>query len=520
MYTFSAFFRIPSIAVASIAMLMFSHSAQAEENTRYIVHYKDGSHRQVRQAIVSARANIHYQIQRMNAVSIEASGAGLRQLLQNPEVASVEVDVKRYPFATSTPATGKPYQVGQLVPYGISLVQADKLPNGDLATSNRKVCIIDSGIDREHEDLSGNEMSGEYDYGTGWWYTDENRHGTHVAGTIAAINNSGVGVVGVNPGKRLKLHIVKVFGANGWAYSSSLVTAANKCRAAGANIITMSLGGPSYSKAEDNGFNELSKAGILIFAASGNAGNASLSYPAGYASVVSVGAVNESKQWASFSQYNSKVELTAPGVAVLSTIPMGTGSETSLMAIGKNFNVSRMEGSPSKAVSAPLADFGLGMAVNRNLAGKVCLIQRGTIDFASKARNCQESGGLAAVIYNNAAGNFNGTLGGSGLGIPVISVSNIDGAALKAKQGQVATVKVGVSNYAYFDGTSMATPHAAAVAALVWSYFPTCTAAQMRLSLNNSALDLGTKGRDVKFGFGLIQAKTAYDRIKAKGCGK
>jgi hypothetical protein len=58
-----------------------------------------------------------------------------------------------------------------------------------------------------------------------------------------------------------------------------------------------------------------------------------------------------------------------------------------------------------------------------------------------------------------------------------------------------------------------------AVAALVWSYFPTCTAAQIRSTLGKSAEDLGTAGRDVKFGYGLVQAKAAHDRIAALGCG-
>jgi subtilisin family serine protease len=65
----------------------------------------------------------------------------------------------------------------------------------------------------------------------------------------------------------------------------------------------------------------------------------------------------------------------------------------------------------------------------------------------------------------------------------------------------------------------MATPHVSSVAARVWSYFPSCTAAQIRTSLNNSAQDLGDPGRDVHYGFGLVQAKAAYDRITALGCG-
>jgi len=65
----------------------------------------------------------------------------------------------------------------------------------------------------------------------------------------------------------------------------------------------------------------------------------------------------------------------------------------------------------------------------------------------------------------------------------------------------------------------MATPHVSGVAALVWSYFPQCTAAQLRNSLDKSAQDLGDKGRDPQYGFGLVQAKAAFDRISSMGCG-
>jgi subtilisin family serine protease len=97
--------------------------------------------------------------------------------------------------------------------------------------------------------------------------------------------------------------------------------------------------------------------------------------------------------------------------------------------------------------------------------------------------------------------------------------THVAGTAMKTQLGQSATVGVKASNYAYFDGTSMATPHVSAVAALVWSYFPTCTAKQIRATLGKSALDLGTAGRDTKYGFGLVQAKAAHDRIKSLGCG-
>jgi subtilisin family serine protease len=486
--------------------------------TRVIVAFKPGAAANVKSSVVAAKGAVKHEIFGMNAMAIEVPNVALKGLENNPNVEYIEEDVVRRPLALTSPSTGTPYAAGQLVPYGIKLVQADQL--SDTAAANRKVCIIDSGYDNKHEDLAGNNVTGEYDAGTGWWYTDENHHGTHVAGTIAAINNSSTGVVGVNANKQLKLHIVKVFGADGWAYSSTLASAANKCGAAGANVISMSLGGDRRSQTEQVAFDQLYAKGVLSIAAAGNDGNRAVSYPANYQSVMSIGALDENKQWASFSQYNNKVELSAPGVNVLSTVPMGAGIDAALTVGDTPFTVGAMEGSPRQTATAPLADFGIGDTVNPAVAGKVCLIARGSIDFATKVSNCQGSGGVGAVVYNNVPGAFGGTLGTTVTSIPSVTATDTDGAAMKGQLGQSATVSVKASNYAYFDGTSMATPHVSAVAALVWSYFPTCTAAQIRTSLNNSALDLGPAGRDTKYGFGLVQAKAAYDRMLSLGCGK
>jgi subtilisin family serine protease len=400
------------------------------------------------------------------------------------------------------------------------MVQADQLPNGSSRTGNRMVCIIDSGYDLQHEDLNNNgTVTGEYDPGTGWWNTDENHHGTHVAGTISALNNNGVGVVGVISSRQLHLHIVKVFGADGWAYSSSLVAAANKCASAVANVISMSLGGADPTLTEANAFAALASKGILSIAAAGNSGNVVLSYPASYPSVMSVAALDENKQHASFSQYNSKVEIAGPGVHVLSTVPMGTGTESTISVAGTTYVAGDMTGSPKTTATAPLADFGIGDAVDAAVAGKVCLIERGVIAFGAKVANCQASGGIGAIVYNSLGrGSFGGTLGTTVTTIPSATASSADGAAMKAQLGQSATVKVKATNYAYFDGTSMATPHVSAVAALVWSYFPMCSADQIRNTLDKSAEDLGAPGRDPQYGFGVVRAKDAYDRLATYGC--
>ena len=182
----------------------------------------------------------------------------------------------------------------------------------------------------------------------------------------------------------------------------------------------------------------------------------------------------------SFSQTNSDVEIAGPGVAVLSTVPMGTGSQSQLSVAGTAYAPGDMDGSPVRSATGALVDFGLGDAVNAAASGKVCLIQRGTVDFATKVSNCQNSGGVAAVVYNNVAGGFGGTLGTTVTTIPSVTASDTDGAALITQLDQNATVAVAPWNYAYLDGTSMATPHVSAVAALVWSRNLNCTATQLR----------------------------------------
>ncbi|MYN03567.1 S8 family serine peptidase [Pseudoduganella sp. DS3] len=492
--------------------------AAAPEKIRVIVAFDAKMSDKAKAAIAAAQGEDTRFIFGMNAAAMTIPARALKGLQHSPHFLYVEEDVKRYPLATAL-ASADAAHAGQMIPYGIPMVQADQLPALPQGATGRKVCIIDSGIDAQHEDLSGNSMAGLNDAGTGRWDTDENHHGTHVAGTIAALSNN-KGVLGVSSAGKLPLHIVKVFGADGWAYSSTLAAAANQCGAQGASVISMSLGGARASRTEDAAFAKLAQQGVLSIAAAGNDGNRTQSYPAGYASVMSVAALDANKAWATFSQYNKKVEIAAPGVGVLSTVPMGSGARPSLTVGGSPFAAGAMDGSAQASASAPLANFGIGDTINTSVAGKVCLIQRGAIDFGVKVANCEKSGGLGAVIYNNVAGAFSGTLGTTASKIPAVSVSDSDGTVLLGKLGQTAAVAVDPYSYAYYDGTSMATPHVSAVAAMVWSHFPKCTQADVRSALGGSALDLGAKGRDERFGYGLVQALAAYQRLQGVACGK
>jgi subtilisin family serine protease len=339
---------------------------------------------------------------------------------------------------------------------------------------------------------------------------------------VAGLGVNGVGVVGVVPTGTLPLFIAKVFDASGSATSSAIVNGVRQCSRAGAKIISMSLGGGRPTKFEERTYQRMADKGILVIAAAGNAGDTSTSFPAGYPSVMSVAAIDVNMAKADFSQSNADVEISAPGVDTLSTVPPNIASLATLAVGAGSYAVQVMDGSPRSSATGALADFGFGETpAAGSMAGKVCLISRGNIDFATKVQNCQASGGVGAVVYNNVPGELFGTLGGVATTIPSVGATQADGAAMLAQAGTSATVAVSAdpSKYAFFNGTSMATPHVSGVAALVWSNHPTCTAAQIRSTLQKSAMDLGAAGRDNDFGFGLVQAKAAFDRIATLGCG-
>jgi subtilisin family serine protease len=203
---------------------------------------------------------------------------------------------------------------------------------------------------------------------------------------------------------------------------------------------------------------------------------------------------------------------------VLSTTPwldlnrLGAGAAT--------WSGGRLDGAPRTVAVGNLVDGGLCTSAGA-WSGKVVLCQRGGISFADKVANVQVGGGLAAVVYNNAAsdptcGVYGGTLGTQPTTtIAAITLSCVDGAAalVAAAAGSSGTVQsvfsVPDSGYEAWDGTSMATPHVSAVAALIWSCHPKKTNQQIRNALTSTARDKGPTGRDNSYGFGIVQAKDA-----------
>jgi subtilisin family serine protease len=182
-----------------------------------------------------------------------------------------------------------------------------------------KVCVIDSGVDYNHPELAANYLSG-YDFvNDDSDPLDDNGHGTHVAGTIAAALN-GASIVGVAP--QVKILAYKILDSTGSGSFSDAIAAVERCQADGGKVTNNSYGasanpGTAVQQAFDNSY----AAGLLHVASAGNSGSGTdtVGYPAKFSSVIAVAATDQSDNRASFSSTGPKVELAAPGVSILST---------------------------------------------------------------------------------------------------------------------------------------------------------------------------------------------------------
>ena len=197
------------------------------------------------------------------------------------------------------------------------------------ATGGAKVGIVDTGVQANHPDLAGktvncagvgNSLLGGTTVSESNGCADDNDHGTHVSGTIAAIANNGVGVAGVAFNAPLA-HCKALGGLLGTGSTSGVANCITYLAGKGSKVISMSLGGGSSSTLQNavrSAWNNGN--GSLLVAAAGNDGNSTVNYPAGYAEVVSVAATDSLDRKASFSNTNADVEVAAAGVDVLSTV--------------------------------------------------------------------------------------------------------------------------------------------------------------------------------------------------------
>ncbi|MFQ5607297.1 MAG: S8 family serine peptidase [Candidatus Zixiibacteriota bacterium] len=222
------------------------------------------------------------------------------------------------------------HMTAQTVPWGITEVNAPVAHARGTRGSGVKVGVLDTGIDHGHVDLAANYVSGIDFVNNDNNPMDDNGHGTHVSGTIAAVDNT-FGVLGVAPSA--SLYGIKVLDRFGSGSFGDVIAGIDWSAANGLDVINMSLGASvgtnSLRTACDNAF----ASGVVICAAAGNDNGAPVNFPAVYSSVIAVSAIDQNLNLAGFSNRGPEVEVTAPGVGVISTFinnQYATGDGTSM----------------------------------------------------------------------------------------------------------------------------------------------------------------------------------------------
>src|SRR4029077_7374522 len=188
--------------------------------------------------------------------------------------------------------------------------------------------------------------------------------GTHVAGTVAALDN-GIGVVGVAP--EVRIWAVKVLDHLGVGTDENIAAGTDwviskKRQVGGDWIMTLSLGGEMGSPVEEEAFKRVIAEGIVVTAAAGNLGAPVAEFPAAYDGVIAVGAIDSASTLAVFSDFGPRMNIVAPGVGVLSTAVEGTGPVEAVMTLstGATFVAAPVQGSPTGQLKGRYVLCGLG----------------------------------------------------------------------------------------------------------------------------------------------------------------
>ncbi len=254
----------------------------------------------------------------INAISADIPESVSEKLKKNPKVKYVEEDAQVQ--IAGKPSQPQPPQPPQQITWGIDRVKAPEAWNNSTG-KNVKIAVLDTGISNNHPDLTvsgGINLVGKLKNNK---WNDDNGHGTHVAGIIAARNNT-IGVVGVAPDAQL--YAVKVLDAYGSGYISDVIEGIDWAVQNNMDVVSMSLGTSTYSQALNDSTANAYKAGVLLVAAAGNSGDGNLLtddvlYPAKFDSVIAVSAVDYNNIAPVWSADGVKIELAAPGVDIYST---------------------------------------------------------------------------------------------------------------------------------------------------------------------------------------------------------
>src|SRR5262249_19163286 len=292
----------------------------------------------------------------------EPLGRLVARLKQDPSIESVALDyVMRPMLVPNDPYYSTPYPTshdGNISQWAPQFIGAEQAWDSTLGDPSIIIAVVDTGIDANHPDLAGKVVLMK-NYVNGERASDSFGHGTHVAGIAAANINNGTGTAGICG--RCSLMSVKALGADGSGLASDgasgIVFATDK----GARVINLSLGSPSRTTiirdALDYAFNN----NVLPVVAMGNANSDQVGDLAYWYGALSVGAVDQRGNKASFSNFGLQTDVTAPGVAVLSTMP--TYSVTLNTQFGYKMNYDALSGT---SMATPVVAGLAGLLFSRN----------------------------------------------------------------------------------------------------------------------------------------------------------
>ncbi|MEM9955563.1 MAG: S8 family serine peptidase [Chloroflexota bacterium] len=352
MITYKRGLRLLSVLVL---FALVSIATNAQEYSRYIIVFKDNVRLSSFQGQALANAyglDVTYAYRSaLNGIAANVPESQIQRLLNDPRIDFIEEDMEMS-------------IVAQTVPTGIDRSFASSNPNLSIDGNDERidvdVAILDTGIDFEHPDL--NVVGGtDCTLSTGFWIfatyycgapgegtggDDDHYHGTHVAGTVAALDN-GIGVVGVAPGARL--WAVKVLDSSGSGFTSGIIAGIDWVVAQGdIEVINMSLGGSGQSSAYQTAIDNAVDNGVVVVVSAGNSNADSNNYsPAFVPSAITVSALadfdgqaggngnptcrtDEDDTLANFSNWGSAVDIAAPGVCIYSTYPLEQGEYASI----------------------------------------------------------------------------------------------------------------------------------------------------------------------------------------------
>lgn len=345
--SFSALFLSLAVVLAAVPNtnpLQAAPHAQSAQKIKVLIGFTRQPGPSEEALVRGVGGKIKYTYHLVPAIAAEVPEAAIDGLRRNPKVRAVEPDLQVHAIDAELDNS-----------WGVKRIGAGKVHDGGNKGTGVKVAIIDSGIDYTHPDLDDNYVGG-YDFvNSDADPMDDNGHGTHVSGTVAAEDDD-VGVVGVAPEARL--YGLKILGSDGSGSYSDVIAALQWSVDSGIQVTNNSYGssgdpGSTVQAAFDNS----AAAGILHAAAAGNSGNPpgkgdNVGYPARYESVIAVAATDKDDKRARFSSTGPDVELAAPGVSINSTKLGGGYVEYS----GTSMAAPHVAGAAALVIAAGFAD--------------------------------------------------------------------------------------------------------------------------------------------------------------------